>query len=251
MGIVRATTSTAPYTPGLSQPIAHDQTSGNCFQFPTRPSSPCTTPVTAVANSLYKCSNTHKLIHFHYACLNFSVKSTLILAIKAGYLKGFPGLTVNRVRRHIDVDVASERGHMDQVWQGQRSTKRASASIPVVLPHNRVDSNMDTPPQQPSNERTQHVFVTVNDFTGGIASDQTGRFPVTSNRGNAYLALFYIFDPNYIKSVPIRNRSKEELLRAYTEVYAWLTARGYRPLLHKLDNETSRDVEAFVTAEQV
>jgi hypothetical protein len=40
-------------------------------------------------------------------------------------------------------------------------------------------------------------------------------------------------------------------LRAYTEVYAWLTARGYRPLLHKLDNETSRDVEAFVAAEQV
>jgi hypothetical protein len=65
------------------------------------------------------------------------------------------------------------------------------------------------------------------------------------------LALFYIFDPNTIKSVPIRNRSKEELLRAYTEVYAWLTARGYRPLLHKLDNKTSRDVEAFVTAEQV
>jgi len=110
---------------------------------------------------------------------------------------------------------------------------------------------MDTPPQQPSNERTHHVFVTVHDYTGGIASDQTGRFPVTSNRGHAYLALFYIFDPNYIKSVPIRNRSKEELLRAYTEVYAWLTARGYRPLLHKLDNETSRDVEAFVAAEQV
>ena len=109
------------------------------------------TPTIAVANSLYECSNTHKLIHFYYACLNFPVKSTLILAIKAGYLKGFPGLTVDRVRRHIDVDAASERGHMDQVRQGQRSTRRASASIPVVLPHNRVDSNMDTPPQQPSN----------------------------------------------------------------------------------------------------
>ena len=63
------------------------------------------------------------------------------------------------------------------------------------------------------------------------------------------MALFYIFDPNYIKSVPICNCSKEELLRAYTKVYAWLTAQGYRPLLHKLDNETSRDVEAFVAAE--
>jgi hypothetical protein len=233
------------------RPLPTTKPEETVFSFPPSTGSPRTTPATAVANSLYKCSNTHKLIHFYYACLNFPVKSTLILAIKAGYLKGFPGLTVDRVRCHIDVDVDSERGHMDQVRQGQRSTKRASSSIPVVLPHNRVDSNMDTPPQQPSNERTQHVFLTVHDFTGGIASNQTGRFPVTSNRGHAYLALFYIFDPNYIKSVPIRNRSKEELLRAYTEVYAWLTARGYRPLLHKLDNETSRDVEAFVAAEQV
>ena len=211
--------------------------------------SPSRFPAATITNSLYECSNTHKLTHFYYACLNFPVKSTLVLAIKAGYLKGFPGLTVDRVRRHINVDVASERGHMDQVRQGQRSTKPAASSIPIVLPRNRVDSNMDPQPQQPSNERTQHVFLTVHDVTGSIASDQTGRFPVMSNRGNSYVALFYVFDPNYIKSVPIRNRSKSELLRAYTKVYAWLTARGYRPLLHKLDNETSRDVEAFVAAE--
>jgi hypothetical protein len=33
------------------------------------------------------------------------------------------------------------------------------------------------------------------------------------------------------------------------EVYAWLTAHGYCPLLHKLDNKTSHNVEAFITAE--
>ncbi len=32
---------------------------------------------------------------------------------------------------------------------------------------------------------------------------------------------------------------------------AWLTACGYRPLLHKLDNETSHNVKAFIMAEQV
>ena len=63
-------------------------------------SSPSPLPTTAIANSLYECSNTHKLMHFYYACLNFPVKSTLLLAIKAGYLKGFPGLTADRVRRH-------------------------------------------------------------------------------------------------------------------------------------------------------
>ncbi len=54
-----------------------------------------------------------------------------------------------------------------------------------------------------------------------------------------------------IWSVPINNRSKEELLQAITEVYAWLTVRGYWPLLHKIDNKTSHDVKAFITLEQV
>ncbi len=60
-----------------------------------------------------------------------------------------------------------------------------------------------------------------------------------------------MYDPNYIKSVPIKNQSKEVLLQAYGEVYTWLTARGYHPLLHKLDNKASRDVKVFIMAEQV
>ncbi len=74
---------------------------------------------------------------------------------------------------------------------------------------------------------------------------------MTSNWGNAYVALFYAYDANAIWSVPIKNRSKEELLRAITEVYAWLTARGYRPILHKMDNKASHDVKAFIAPEQV
>ncbi len=74
---------------------------------------------------------------------------------------------------------------------------------------------------------------------------------VTSNQENAYVTLFYFYNANAIWSVPIKNRSKEELLRAVTEVYACLTAQGYRPLLHKMDNETSHDVKAFIALEQV
>ena len=110
---------------------------------------------------------------------------------------------------------------------------------------------MDAAPQKPTNKRTHHVFMTVCKVTCSVSSNQSGCFPVTSNHGNVYVALFYVHDPNYIKSVPIKNQSKEELLQAYMKVYAWLTTRGYRPLLHKLDNETSRDIEAFIAAEQV
>ncbi len=53
-----------------------------------------------------------------------------------------------------------------------------------------------------------------------------------------------------ICSVPIKNRSKEELLCAYHKIYAWHTFRGFKPLLHKLHNETSRDVQTFVATKQ-
>ena len=61
--------------------------------------------------------------------------------------------------------------------------------------------------------------------------------------------VFYIFDANAIKLVPIKNQSKEELLLAYKIMYAWLTSKGYKPCLHKLDNETSKDVEDFIQAQ--
>jgi hypothetical protein len=110
---------------------------------------------------------------------------------------------------------------------------------------------MDEVPQELANIHTHQVFMMTHIVTGRVSSNNTGRFPVTSNWGNAYMALFYINNANAIWSVPIKNRSKEELLWAVTDVYAWQTARGYRPLLHKVDKETSNDIKAFIASEQV
>ncbi len=51
-----------------------------------KPTIKLTTPPTAHAYSLYKCSTMHKLTHLYYTCLNYPVISTLIKAVKAGYL---------------------------------------------------------------------------------------------------------------------------------------------------------------------
>jgi hypothetical protein len=91
----------------------------------------------------------------------------------------------------------------------------------------------------------------VHAVTGCISCDNTGHFLVISNQGNAYIALFHTYNPNAIWLIPIKNRSKEELLRAITEVYTWLTARGYWPFLQKMDNKTSHDIKAFIVLEQV
>ena len=71
-----------------------------------------------------------------------------------------------------------------------------------------------------------------------------------SNKGHKYICVFYIFDPNFIKGAPIKSRHKEELLRARQEVYKWYEARGFKPQLHKMDNETSKDIEGFIVGQQ-
>ena len=100
--------------------------------------------------------------------------------------------------------------------------------------------------QASNNEKTNMVFMTMVDVDRQLFTDQTGHFTVTSNRGHNYIVIFYAVDPNYIKSYPVKSRHRSELIQAYTEVYQFLRVRGYRPQLHKLDNKTSKDVEAFI-----
>ena len=53
-----------------------------------------------------------------------------------------------------------------------------------------------------------------------------------------YIWVFYIHDTNFIKGIPLKSRRKEELLRAYKEIYAYCESRGFKPKLHKMNNET-------------
>ena len=192
------------------------------------------------ANAIYECDNTDQLIQFYHATMGYPVTSTWCKAIDAGYFRGWPGLTSKRVRRFIKVVEETEMGHMDQRRTGIRST-RATTNEP---------DSMDPVPQTPMNDRCHHVYMSITEMDGKVYSDQTGRFPITSNRGNCYVVIFYAADGNYIKSYPIKSRHRSQLLKAYEEVYSFLRIRGYRPQLHKLDNETSRDVEDFIAEQQ-
>jgi hypothetical protein len=192
-----------------------------------------------IANSLYDCDNTQQLTRFYHACLSSPVKSTLLVAINKGYLKGFPGLTANRINRHSIINNATTKGHLDQTRQGQRPTLRSPTAI-TPLP------TLPTPAHDGTTPSDDLLFMTSHDLTGTIYSDQTGRFPVTSNRGHAYLVLFYVYNANFITSIPIKNHTKEELLRAYQQTYKYLSTKGFTPRLHKMDNETSRDVKEFI-----
>jgi hypothetical protein len=120
---------------------------------------------------------------------------------------------------------------------------------PVQVP-DIVDGLMEDVPQEPHNSYTHFVFMAIYKINGNLFTNQIGRFPITSNPGHAFVVVFYIFDTNSICSIPIKNCLKEELLCAYCKIYTWLTLRGFKPLLHKLDNKTSKDLKLFVATKQ-
>jgi hypothetical protein len=195
------------------------------------------------ANNIYECSNTQQLIQFYHATMGYPVISTWIKAIDLGYFRGWRGLTPDRVRRFIKPSAINKLGHMDQTKAGTRSTKSSRIPQPESPP---PPDSMEPPNQAPQNDKTNMVFLTIAEVNGQLFTDQTGRFPVTSNKGNNYIVIFYVVDANYIKSYPIKSRHRTELIKAYDDVYTFLRTRGYRPQLHKLDNETSKDVESFI-----
>ena len=64
------------------------------------------------------------------------------------------------------------------------------------------DECTDIPQQEPDNAKTHEVYFTATEAGRGlIYSDQTGKFPWTSNQGYKYLAIFYIYDSNAVLSV--------------------------------------------------
>ena len=65
------------------------------------------------------------------------------------------------------------------------------------------------PTQEPKNKKTNMVFMLVQRPEGFIASNQTGNFPRTSNRGMQYICVFYIHDTNYIKAIPIKKKKRK------------------------------------------
>ena len=150
------------------------------------------------------------------------------------------GLTAARVRRFIKVVEETKMGHMDQQRQGTFLTKTV-----LIDPDKKEEV-----PQLPNNNCSHHVYMTITDLDVKLYSVQTGRFPITSNRKNCYVVILYAVDGNYIKEYPIKSHHLSQLLKAYDNVYDFLQVRGYRPHLHKMDNETSKDVEIFIAEQQ-
>ncbi len=62
------------------------------------------------------------------------------------------------------------------------------------------------------------MFVKIMDLADTIHSDQTGAFPLTSQRGNRYIMVAIHIDTNYIFCKPMKNKTEGEMIAVYQRI---------------------------------
>jgi hypothetical protein len=174
-------------------------------------------------------SNAARVAYYH-ACLGSPAVSTFIAAAENDQLRSFPGLTAAMIRKNMPNPIATAQGHLKQSRQHYNSTK-----------------HRETPQQYERHQgpRTQHIVTTVVPVTNTHFSDDTGRFPITSRRGNQYVLLSYFPDKNYIHVTPHARRTGASILDAYKQDRAFWSSKNIHPQYYALDNEASAELKAY------
>ncbi len=176
----------------------------------------------AQINNLYHLPSVESRVAYIHACLGYPTKAAMLNAAAKGFLTGIPFANVTNIRRFYPETSATPKGHMDQVRQGVRSTKT-----------NTQEQVVD------SREKEHDVHIQVWDLKQTTYSDQTGRFPFTSYKGNKYIMTMVEIDSSAILVEALKDRSKEELTRAYLVLLQRLKKAGIIPKKHVMDNEIS------------
>eukprot|EP00804_Cyclotella_cryptica_P025761 CCRYP_002952-RA/>CCRYP_002952-RA protein AED:0.42 eAED:0.42 QI:0/0/0/1/1/1/2/0/255 len=146
-------------------------------------------------NSVYELPSTNKVDHFLHAALGYPTKATLLMAAKHGNLVTFPGLTPENIVWHFPESNETEKGDMKQTKQGIRSTTVVDEDAMLAF--------------QPSpGVKQKDVYLrTFNATKKQMYTDQTGKFPITSARGNKYIMVAVELDGNYIDAAPLQSRN--------------------------------------------
>jgi hypothetical protein len=184
-------------------------------------------------NHAHDNNNQKDLINYLHAACFSPVKSTWITAIKNGHFTSWPGLIEHAVEKHLSKSTSTVKGHLNQQIQNARTTK--IKNIKVIITEPDLDHGI----------KTQFVYAATI-YAGQIYTDQTGRFPVVSSKGNKYIMKLFDYESNAILAQPIKDRTAPELLKAFQVVEQELVGRGLKPKLMKLDNEASKLLKTYL-----
>ncbi len=185
----------------------------------------------ALAHNAYTVGLKSDLIKYLHRCCFSPTTQTWLDAIRQGYFATWPGLTAELVTRHLPKTDATIKGHLRQQYKNTRPTHVAASAY--------FDDIMQPSVTTPTNA----VFASIFEPTGQIYTDQTGRFPAASSKGTKYVMILYDYDSNA--------RQEAELVRAYSKLHTYLTSRGLKPRLQRLDNEAPAALKSYMLQQDV
>ena len=188
------------------------------------------------ANYIIPKTNSEKLTRFLHGAIGSPAPQALMKSLSNNQLTTWPHLTPSNVRQSIRAPTATILGHMDH----QRKNKLPSRTLQIEL-----EKNLDACPQ-PSKLKCNKTYITVYESSDRIHSDQTGKFPIKSIRGNQYVMIIYVYDTNTILYRPLKTKKAEELQVVYDEAHNYLVTRGCKPTFHRIDNELSQETKALL-----
>ncbi len=212
------------------------------------------------ANSVYEMETKSDLVTYLHKCCYSPTTSGWLKAIKNGFFTTWPGLDQVLVQKHLLKSAATVKGHQRQQFKNIPSTSTIDEKTPpdgllapASLSHLQQATIVASPRKvtEEDKNRTNKIYVKAIKTTGQIYTDQTGRFPTTSSRGHKYIMILYDYDSNAILAEPLKSKSEGEMIRAYTKLHAFLSDRGLKPRLQKLDNECPAGLKCFMTQNDV
>ena len=127
---------------------------------------------------------------------------------------------------------ATAKGHIRQQPQHYRSTKVDKDDV------NSIDMTA-------TQARAYTIYIKPINLTGLLCTNQTGAFPVTSNKENRYVMVAHHFDTNAILARPLPSRSQLHLQKAFQSIYTTLKDAGHKPTSIRLDNEAPLSLIKF------
>ena len=179
-------------------------------------------------------SKTDLARYLHATAFSPSI-TTFIKAIKNENFITWPGIDTLNFATLLGTTKATELGHLDQERANLQSTKHKEEEDEDFFPSKIA-------------KKTFELFAKVSAAAPKekAYTDQTGRFPHKSTRGNEYLFTLYDYDSNIILQHPLKSRQGKEIADAFHATFLKLTKHGHATKLFILDNECSNDLKLAI-----
>jgi hypothetical protein len=214
----------------------------------------------------------------HQAMCNPKI-SSLLKALRMGFLKGCPNLSEELITKYLNPSPAMAKGHMKRPRKGIRSTSKKAKTkgdtvqavpgvpIPQVAPPSLTqyieeprpypgpayDARIDGVNIIPDDESIANVFcfgAFTDKISGVVYNDLTGNFPFMSIDGSVCFFVLYHYELNAILVKAIANVDDHSIFEAYKEVFETLEAKGYKPKMNVMDNQATKYIKKFLTKKE-